>query len=341
MRIGIIGLGRVGRMHAGHLATTAGVDEVVFCGRSAARVERARNGITAAAAPTAELTVATDLDRQLPDLDGVVIATPTDTHVDLVLGAARAGVPMLVEKPLALATDDIRRTADAVDALGVEVMVAFHRRYDAGYQALRAAVQDDTLGTVRTAHAVDHDFKQVPFDYVPGSGGIFRDLLVHDLDIVPWVLDDRPVALHALAGVLEEPEFTRLGDVDTATVLLTMASGAQVTLTGGRRMGTGQDVRLTVYGSEATLSAGLDGATPVASTEPGVPAPTDRYETFVERFLPAFRREAEHFVGLVQGDRANLTPPRAGLLAMHLADCAAESARTGRPVEIGARHAGV
>lgn len=336
-------------MHARNMAQNPSVEQVILVGRDPKRVEAARIKVEQAVAPgasaelagefpgnapVAELGVTTRLDEALHSIDGLVIATTTASHPALVLHAVHVGVPVLVEKPLALDLSELSDLADELDAFNTPVMVAFHRRYDAGYQRLRDRLLAGDAGTIRLVRSTGHDHYPLSLDYIPASGGIFRDLMVHDFDIIPWVTGQRVVRVQALGSVLDEPTYDEYGDADTAVVVLTFESGAFATISGIRRNGAGHDVRLEAYGTDGTFSAGLDDRTPVTSTEPGVPAPTSIYDDFVNRFEPAFRNEVAHFLNMIEGSAPNLTPPRGGLVATKIALAAEESRRTGQPVNL-------
>lgn len=349
LRIGVIGLGRIGVMHARNLAQTEGVGEVVLIGRSAARVDTARAELEKALAPGAPAALRGDLAPEgaaaplstrttdegwLEGLDGLVIASSTASHPALMRQAAAAGVPALVEKPIALDLEEFEALAAEFAEPRTPVMVAFHRRYDAGYQELRRRIQAGEAGTVRLIHALSHDHYHITTDYMPGSGGIWRDMVIHDFDALPWLLDEEVVSVYATGAVVDEPAYGEHGDVDTASAILTFASGAQAIVSAGRNIASGHDVRTEVYGSDAAFSAGLDARTPVVSTEPGGPAPEDTYDEFVNRFEPAFRREVAHFLRVIRGEDVSLTPPADGLTAMRIAVAAEESVRRGGPVRI-------
>lgn len=349
LTIGIIGLGRIGIMHARNIAQAPGVGTVVLIGRDLAKVNAAAAELAAALAPGAPAELAGDLAptlSALPDvvtrltgdgdwtagLDGVVIATSTGTHPDLAREAAAAGVPQLLEKPIGLDLASTAELAASIEAPGSPVMVAFHRRYDEAYQELRRRVQAGELGTIRQVTAVDHDHYHLTPDYLPTSGGIWRDLVIHDFDIIPWILGEEPVSVYASGAVLDRADYGEHGDLDTATAVVTFASGIQAVIAAGRRIGTGQHVDAIVYGSEASAAAGYDAKTPISSTEPGGPVPATTHDEFVNRFEPAFRREVAHFLRLVRGEVESLTPPSAGITASKLALAAEESVATGRTV---------
>ena len=347
MRIGILGTGRIGLMHARNLAQSAGVDEVVLLGRDQTRLAGSVKQVCASihadappelagnlapVGPVASVIAGVGLAEELDHLDGVVVATSTSTHPAFALQIARAGVPSLVEKPLALDPDRLAGLADELDDIGTEVMVAFHRRYDPGHQRLRQRVLDGDTGTLRAIIATGHDHFALSPDYIPTSGGIWLDMLIHDFDAIPWLTGERVYSVWATGSVLDAPVHADYGDVDSAVAVLTLASGANAMVSGLRRNGAGQDVRLELFGSLGSFAAGLDTRTPMTSTEPGVGPPGPPYEQFIDRFERAFRAEADAFVRLVDGTGVNLTPPRDGLSAIRIALAAAESQRTGATV---------
>lgn len=349
MRIGIIGLGRIGLMHARNFAQTEGVDEVVLLGRHAEKVAAAAAELAEALNPGASVDIAGALapDREpakvtiggsfaeaLESVDGMVIATSTATHPDLTLQAARAGVPVLVEKPLALDLEVLEKLADDLDETGTEVMVAFHRRYDPGHQALRKHIADGDIGTLRAVTATAHDRLPLSVDYIPTSGGMWLDMAIHDFDAIPWVTGQRVKRVWATGSVLDEPAHAEHGDVDSAMAALVLESGAVATVSAMRRNDAGQDMRVEVFGSENSYAAGLESRTPMNSTEPGVTAPGAPYDQSMDRYERAFRAEAKAFVDLINGEGENHTPPRAGLDAIRLALAADESLRTGQPVDL-------
>src|ERR1035437_843402 len=349
MRIGIIGLGRIGTMHARNLAQNPNVEQVILIGRDQGRLESAFELVKAALKPgapvelagefprdttPAEVRVTTYLDEALHCLDGLVIATTTESHPDLVRRAVNIGLPTLVEKPIALEPAEIVELAEELDAYDTPVMVAFQRRYDAGYQRLRQHVLDGDVGTLRLVRANGHDHHPLNLDYIPVSGGVWRDLMVHDFDIIPWVTGERVVRVHAVGTVLDEPTYERYGDADTAVALLTLESGAFATVSGIRHNGAGHDVRLEIFGTKNTFSVGLDAKTPVISTEPGMAEPSSTHDDLFNRFESAFRNEVDHFTKVIRGEAENLTPPREGLAAIGPALAAEESCRTGKPVDL-------
>jgi myo-inositol 2-dehydrogenase / D-chiro-inositol 1-dehydrogenase len=239
-----------------------------------------------------------------------------------------------VEKPLALDPTQLTALAHELDDIGTEVMVAFHRRYDPGHQRLRQHILDGDAGTLRAVTATGHDHLALSPDYIPGSGGIWLDMLIHDFDVIPWVTGQRVRSVWATGSVLDAPVHAEYGDVDSALAVLVLESGAAATVSGLRRNGAGQDARLEIFGSLDSFGAGLDARTPMTSTEPDVDPPSPPYDQFIDRFERAFRAEADAFVRLASGTGSNLTPPRDGLVAIRIAQAAAESMRTGRAIDL-------
>lgn len=352
-RIGVIGLGRIGQMHARNLAQEGSLDELVLIGRSEDKLRASKNQLLDALSPEAgedlrgaHAPTLADADHSpaietclltenwTDGLDGVVIASSTHTHPELAKTALHAGIPTLVEKPLGLALDETADLAVELEAFGVPIMVAYHRRYDEGYQILRERIRGGEMGPIRVVHAVSHDHSHVDPGFIPTSGGIWRDLLIHEFDIIPWLLDDEPVSIYATGAVLDERAYADSGDLDTATAVVTFESGVQAVISGGRNIASGQDVNTVVYGSRAAYAAGLDQNAPVISTEPGVSAPSSTYTDFIDRFEPAFRREIAHFLGLIRGEVESLTLPTDGITAAELALAAEESIRQGRPISL-------
>jgi myo-inositol 2-dehydrogenase/D-chiro-inositol 1-dehydrogenase len=354
MRIGIYGLGRIGVMHARNLAEDPRVDEIVLIGRDETRLNSAHGAVSGALQSVAAGglagrpvphgraadigTTLEPLGRVLPTLDGVVVATSTITHSDVAIEVAASETPLLIEKPLCLSSGDLIALSDRLEATATPIMVAFHRRYDPAYQQLRERISAGEIGQVRIVRSANHDHFPLPLPFIAESRGIWRDLLIHDFDITPWVVGQKVIAVHAFGSVMDEPEYARHDDADTAVVVMEFESGAIATMSGTRRNGAGQDCRLEVFGSAGTLGAGVDQHTPVTSTDPGVALPSSPYTDYQDRFEPAFRNEIAHFIGMVQGDVPSLTPPRAGLVATRIAEAAGISFATGRRIALNDFH---
>lgn len=350
-RIGVVGLGRIGRMHARNIAQEPAVDELVLIGRHEEKLHDAKTQLEAELSPQAGeelrgahapavtgsgsvITTTLLTEDWTQGLDGVVIASSTHTHPELARTALTAGVPVLLEKPIGLRLEETATLSEEFEALDVPIMVAYHRRYDEGFQTLRERIHSGALGTIRVIHSAGHDHFHVDPEFIPTSGGLWRDLLIHEFDTIPWLMGENPVSIYASGAVLDEQAYADSGDLDTATAVITFESGVQALISGARNIASGQDVNTVVYGSDAAYAAGIDSKTPVISTEPGVSPPESTYADFVERFEPAFRREIRHFLAVIDGDATSLTLPSDGIVAARLAVAAEESVRRGVPVRL-------
>ncbi len=223
MKLGILGVGRIGAMHAGNATRCAAVDEVVLHDADAPRAIALAAELGAVAGVA--VRAADDVDDLFATVDAVLVATPSATHPAVVTAALGAGLPVLCEKPLALDPAEVARLADLADAAGVPLVVGFQRRFDPVLTAMRTSITAGEYGPVYLVRALAMDHRPPSMDYIATSGGIFVDQLVHDLDAIPWLLGEPVVSVHATGSVVVDPAFADAGDVDTAVVTLTFASG--------------------------------------------------------------------------------------------------------------------
>ncbi|SDN19362.1 Gfo/Idh/MocA family protein [Allokutzneria albata] len=329
MRIGVAGVGRIGTMHAANLASLGRIDEVVLFDPVPGRAEQA------AAALGGAVRHVDDLDSLLSASDGVLLATPTDTHPDMLRRALAARVPTLCEKPIASDIDEMRALVNDVEASGVEVLVGFQRRFDPATVELHRRIRAGDVGTIYLVRAIGHDANPPDFGYLPASGGIFRDLLIHDLDAVPWLVGEPVVEVYAAGSVLVHDAFAQADDVDNAVVTLRFAGGAHATLAGGRHNPLGYDHRIEVLGSKDSLTVGVNPRTPLTSLEnDGPKTGPGAYPGFIERFHDAYLNEMAVFVDVVSGEAENPSPARESLTSLELALACDTSRRTGNPVRV-------
>lgn len=328
MRIGVAGVGRIGAMHASNLHALDVVEEVVLFdpvpGRAAMAAAELGTGTRAVA----------DIDELLSASDGVLVATPTDTHPDMVRRCIGAGKPALCEKPIADSLDGMRALVDEIEASGVEVLVGFQRRFDPAIIELKKRIQLGQVGTVYLVRSIGQDAQPPDFAYLPSSGGIYRDLLIHDLDAVPWLVGEPVTEVYASGSVLVDSAFADADDVDNAVAVLKFAGGAHAMLSGGRHDALGYDHRIEVIGSLDALAVGVDARTPMTSLEPGELPAQDPYPGFPERFLRAYRNEVAVFVDVVAGTAENPSPARDSLTSLELALACDQSRRSGAPVRL-------
>lgn len=326
MRIGLVGLGRIGVAHAATLRGLDAVETLVV-----ADVDRARADALATE-PDVEALAPEEILEQ-GRVDGLVVATGSAAHADWVRRAIAAGVPTFCEKPLATTLAETITLADEVLASGVPVHVGFQRRFDAGFRAARDAVASGELGFVHTVRTMTSDRVPPPAEFIATSGGIFRDCVIHDADSIRFVTGREVVSVYAVGGTKGAPHFAESGDVDTGAAVLTLDDGTVALLSTSRYNGAGQDVRMEVAGERGTIGVGYDDSLPLRSAEPGARYPAGPVKAdFFERLHPAFVAEMAAFVEMVAGR----VPPPASVAdaaaAARVVEACDLSLREGRPV---------
>jgi myo-inositol 2-dehydrogenase / D-chiro-inositol 1-dehydrogenase len=321
------GAGRIGAIHAENIARhpVAHLRAIVDVDAAAAERLASRHG----AAVGTQASVLADRSIQ-----AVVIASSTNTHADLVEAAARAGKAVFCEKPL----DLDRRRAEACLAVvaecGVPLMLGFNRRFDPHFARLERQLRDGRIGRVELLSITSRDPSPPPLAYVRVSGGLFRDMMIHDFDMARWLLSEEPVAIFAAASVLVDPAIGAAGDVDTALVTLRTGSGALCQISNSRRAVYGYDQRIEILGSNGALKAdnvalstvAFAGADGIVSDKP--------LPFFLERYAEAYRLELDHFVDALARGTPPLPGGSDGVKALALADAALRSLQTGRAIAL-------
>ena len=321
------GAGRIGQIHAANVAAhpEAQLRYVVDIDATAAASLADAHGATVI-----------DVDAALADteVDAVIIASSTDTHADLIEASARAGKAIFCEKPVDLSIERVDRCLAEVNRLGVPLMMGFNRRFDPSFAALHQALHDGRIGKVELVQITSRDPGPPPIEYVKVSGGLFRDMMIHDFDMARWLLGADPVEVFASASCLIEPEIGAVGDVDTAAVTLRTAGGALAVITNSRRAVYGYDQRIEALGSAGMLQAGNRRPTTVeTSTAEAVSRDTPLY-FFLERYAEAYRIELDHFIESLAQGTAPAVGARDGRMALVLAEAAVESWKSGAPVPV-------
>jgi myo-inositol 2-dehydrogenase/D-chiro-inositol 1-dehydrogenase len=325
MRIGLIGAGRIGALHARLLKDLDGVDELLLADADAGRAaDLARTvGATAIGDPRSVIAAA----------DGVVIAAATSAHGALVRECLAAGVPTYCEKPLGETLPDAIALAGEIEASGIPFQLGFQRRFDAGYGEARRMVTSGELGTVYAFRLAGHDPAPPHEAYIPTSGGLFKDFSVHDFDIIRWLLGREVAEVYAMGAVRGFPMFAKYGDVDTAAVSMRMDDDTLGVLTVARHDPLGYDVRAELFGSRDSISVGLGPHMPMRSVEPGVPPPAGpAWPDFLVRFEDAYRSELAGFLALARGERASPCTARDGVESLRIAEAADRSMAEHRPI---------
>jgi myo-inositol 2-dehydrogenase/D-chiro-inositol 1-dehydrogenase len=327
VRIALFGAGRIGRLHARLLRATPGVDTVVICD-----VDRARAADVAAASG---IDLAESSDAALDTADAVVIAAATGAHPELIRTSIGRGLPTFCEKPLAASLGDSIALANEVAASGVRFQLGFQRRFDAAYGEVHRLVRSGDLGTLYIVRLAGHDPAPPPDDYIPQSGGIFRDFSVHDFDVLRWMTGCEVEEVYADGKVRGFPIFERYGDVDTAVATMRMVDGPLVVLTTARHDPLGYDIRAEVFGSKDSVAVGLGPRTPIHPLEPGVPRPAGpAWPDFLDRFEPAYAAELRAFAAVARGDSPSACTARDGVEALRIAEAADRSLHEHRPVQL-------
>ena len=324
--IALIGAGRIGKIHAANIAANPRL--------RLARVVDPFPEAAAAVAAQYGAQVSTIEDALAdPAIAGVVVASSTDTHLPYSLAAAEAGKAIFCEKPLDQNLAAARQSAARFEALNARLFLAFNRRFDPNFAALQARLAGGAVGALETLHIISHDPAPPPVDYVKVSGGIFKDMVIHDFDMARWLLGEEVAEVFASASVLVDPAIGEAGDADTAKTILRTASGRLCMISSSRRSGYGYDQRIEVFGSKGMIRAQNQLETTVETWgEDGAAA--DRFQNFfLDRYAVAYAREAEQFADILDG-----APPLIGYLdgvaALTLAEAAAQSARTGERVTL-------
>jgi len=327
VRFGVLGAGRIGKVHA----------RAVSGDRNAQLVAIADAVADAASALAAEYGAEVRSVSQIEaasDIDAVIICTPTDTHADLIERFSRAGKAIFCEKPIDLDAERVKSCLKVVAETGAKLMVGFNRRFDPHFMAVRQAIDEGRIGTVEMVTITSRDPGAPPVDYIKRSGGIFRDMTIHDFDMARFLLGEEVTSVSAHASVLVDPAIGEAGDYDSATVILETASGRQAVITNSRRATYGYDQRIEVHGSKGMVAA--ENQRPVSielANADGYTRPP-LHDFFMTRYIQAYANEIASFISAVESG-TRISPTGAdGLIALQLADAALESVKTGKRVTL-------
>lgn len=332
MRIGLIGLGRIGSFHADTIAGLPQVDTLVVTDPLAPTVAAVTERIPKAHA------VASPDEVFASGIDGVVITAPTNIHAELIPAAVERGIPTFCEKPVAGTAEEAVAVRDRLAGSGVPVQIGYPRRFDPAFVAARDAVRSGALGRVHTVRSTTMDPAPPPAAYLATSGGIFRDCAVHDFDAVRWVTGREVVEVYAVGSV--DPDapaelYADHGDHSTVSVLLTMDDGTIGVISNTRTNARGYDVRLEVHGSADSVAAGLDDGLPLRATQPGITWPAGpAHAFFMDRLTEAFRRELATFCDVAAGSVPSPCTIEDAMGTTWVAEAATLSAREHRPVPV-------
>jgi myo-inositol 2-dehydrogenase/D-chiro-inositol 1-dehydrogenase len=328
MRFGIIGAGRIGKIHGGNVAA-----------RPDSKVVLVADADPAAAAALAKVTggakvaeVAAILAAK--DVDAVAICSPTDTHADLIERAARAGKAIFCEKPIDLDVGRVRACLEVVKKTGATLMVGFNRRFDPNFAALRRRVAEGAVGALEIVSITSRDPGPPPISYIARSGGLFRDMMIHDFDMARFVLGEEPVAVSAMGSALVDKAIGEAGDIDTAVVIMETASGKVAQISNSRRATYGYDQRVEAHGDKGMLRADNVRETTVEWAGAHGFASDKALNFFLERYDAAYRNELDAFIGAAKSGGKPHPDGGDGLMALLLADAAYRSWKTQQRVSV-------
>ncbi len=327
LRFAQFGAGRIGVIHAANLSALRDTQllHVVDVNPDAARALAARHGARVS-------TVVEALGD--PAVDAVIIASSTNTHAELAIAAARAGKAIFCEKPIDLSLKRVDACLAAVKKARVPLFVGFNRRFDPSFAALHARIAADEIGAVEQVIITSRDPGLPPISYLKTSGGQFRDMTIHDFDMARWLLGEEPIELFAYGSCLVDPAVGKVGDTDSAMIVMKTASGRLCHINNSRRASYGYDQRLEVHGAKGRLIAGNRTATTVELADSGAVKSDKPLYFFLERYADAYRAELAAFVDAVVNKKPMPVGAADGRQAIVLAEAAVKSLQTGRPVKL-------
>ncbi|MGB1933651.1 MAG: inositol 2-dehydrogenase [Candidatus Puniceispirillaceae bacterium] len=328
LRIALLGAGRIGQAHSRAVAQTVGAELVAVSDVSA---EAARAIADQHHCQTASM----DEIAENLEIDAVLICTPTDLHAEQIEKFVTAGKAVFCEKPIDLDSERVRACLEVVKAYRGFLMIGFNRRFDPHFDALYQAVQQGQIGSPEMVVITSRDPAPPPASYIQKSGGIFRDMTIHDFDMAVHLLGELPISVQASGSVLTDKEIGTLGDFDTASVILVTASGKQAVITNSRRASYGYDQRVEVHGSKGMISA--ENQRPFAielANSTGFHKPP-LHDFFMTRYAQAYAAEIASFVKAVKKGNAPSPSGQDGLNALRIADAAQESAISGSIIQLG------
>ena len=328
LKVGLIGAGRIGAVHAAAISSNPESQLVAISDYYPENAEKlaAKHG-----------SVARTTEEIIADggIDAVLIATSTDTHSDLIEASTAAGKAVLCEKPVDLSLERARACQKTAAATGRPVMIGFNRRFDINFSSLRSALNDGQIGKPELLSITSFDPAPPPVAYVKVSGGLFRDMMIHDFDMANFIMGDAPETVSAVGSSIVDPEIGKAGDIDTAVVTLRYADGRIAVIKNSRRAAYGYDQRVELLGSQGLLQAqNMLENTVVKSTTAGVTGAKPTY-FFLERYMAAYEAEWNAFVQALKRNEAMPVTLDDGVAALVMAEAATNSLKSGAPVRLG------
>lgn len=325
--VGVMGAGRIGQVHA----------------KSVSLDQRAKLSAVSDAKPEASEALANAYGATVcsneeiisdPAIDAVIICTPTATHCDLIEAAISAGKAVMCEKPFDMSVDRIRDCLHRISGNKQPLLLGFNRRFDPSFASLQRRLAEGEIGDIEIVTITSRDPAPPPIAYIETSGGIFRDMMIHDFDMARFLLGEEPVDMRAVGSSLVDPAIGKAGDVDTASVMMTTASGKICQISNSRRASYGYDQRIEVHGSKGMLRAGNIHETTVEIANANGFKYDPVMNFFLERYMPAYRQELNHFIDCIVDGQSPTPNGNDGLHAQMLAEAAFQSWKSGETVSI-------
>ena len=324
-RIALLGAGRIGQVHARAVSSVPAAKLVAVADPVTKNAKLVQDQYDCDIRTINQILLS-------DDVDGVVICTPTDTHADLIERFAKVGKAIFCEKPVDLDISRVQACLAVVEEESATLMVGFNRRFDPDFQALKSSIDAGQIGEVEMVTIISRDPEAPPYEYITRSGGIFRDMMIHDFDVARWMLGEEVVSVQAAASVLTDPNIGKYGDFDSANTILKTASGKHCSITNSRRASFGYDQRIEVHGSTGCVAVDnhhqsrINVANAQGYTKPPL------LDFFMSRYVAAYSAEIEHFVECLASGSQPHTDGYDGLMSLALAEAALESVRTGSAV---------
>ncbi|MCL6740799.1 inositol 2-dehydrogenase [Sphingomonas sp. RB56-2] len=325
--VALVGAGRMGELHARNAASNPRF-------RLAAIADHNEQLASSVARETASAAASYGEILGDPNIDAVMVASSTSSHLENVLAALGAGKSVFCEKPLSLDAAALADALPGIEASSKPVFIAFNRRFDPHLRDLKSRLDGGLIGSLETIHIINHDPALPRLDFIPRSGGLFKDFTIHDFDTARWLIGEEFVELFAVGACLIDQEIAALGDIDTAKLILKSAGGTLCLISNSRRTGYGYDQRVELFGSKGALRVdNLPGTTVSKLDEAGGNGASFPF-SFAERYAEAYRAELDHFADVLDGNAAPSTGPHDTLRALRLADAAERSFKSGTRIRL-------
>jgi len=330
IKVGVIGAGRIGRIHAKNLVQKVERAEVItICDPRFEETKAWANSVGIN-------NVVTDPEDVIdnPEVDAVIICSPTNTHADLIIASARAKKDIFCEKPIDMDLEKTRKALEVVKEEEVKLQIGFNRRFDHNFRKVRKLIEDEKIGEVHIVNITSRDPAPPPIEYVKVSGGIFMDMTIHDFDMARYLAGDEVVEVCAFGSVLIDPTIGDAGDYDTAVSVLKFRSGATCIIDNSRKAAYGYDQRVEVFGSKGSARAENDTETNVILSNEKCVASDKPLYFFLERYMQSFEDEMKDFIDSLIEDKEVPVSGHDGLMAIVIAKAATISAKENRPVKL-------